>query len=342
MKKTTFALFVSNRVTFPQEIVNAAIAEVSAAVEKASFACLPPPFPVADEAEGRRFAAFLKGHEGAFDGIIAVFPNFGDESSTFTALRDAHVPILFQAYPDDPDRMGADFRRDAFCGKISAMNLFRQAGIPCTSFEPHTVRPSSSAFSRNLRDFSAVCRIVNGMRRVRCGSLGARCTPFKTVRFDETALERYGITNEAYDLSALFAAYEKISDSDPALKAEIEAFRAHVFWPEEAEGALLRIAKFALVIERLIEEQALDLVTLRCWTELEEHFRFSPCVILSYLNGKGIAANCEVDTINALAMRALSLAAGEPAACLDWNNNFGDDPEKCVLFHCGPTAKALL
>ena len=34
-------------------------------------------------------------------------------------------------------------------------------------------------------------------------------------------------------------------------------------------------------------------------------------------------------------MHALALASGEPSALVDWNNNYGDDPEKCVLFHCG-------
>ena len=31
----------------------------------------------------------------------------------------------------------------------------------------------------------------------------------------------------------------------------------------------------------------------------------------------------------------MQLAAGSPAAIVDWNNNYGDDEDKCVLFHCG-------
>jgi L-fucose isomerase-like protein len=34
-------------------------------------------------------------------------------------------------------------------------------------------------------------------------------------------------------------------------------------------------------------------------------------------------------------MHALSLASQLPSALVDWNNNYGDDPDKCVLFHCG-------
>ena len=41
-------------------------------------------------------------------------------------------------------------------------------------------------------------------------------------------------------------------------------------------------------------------------------------------------------------MYALQLASGKPSALVDWNNNYGDDPDKCVFFHCGNWAKAFL
>ena len=31
-----------------------------------------------------------------------------------------------------------------------------------------------------------------------------------------------------------------------------------------------------------------------------------------------------------------------PAAVLDWNNNYGDDEDKIILFHCGPVAQSLM
>ena len=41
-------------------------------------------------------------------------------------------------------------------------------------------------------------------------------------------------------------------------------------------------------------------------------------------------------------MYALQRASGEPAACLDWNNNYGNEENKCILFHCGSTAQSLM
>ena len=41
-------------------------------------------------------------------------------------------------------------------------------------------------------------------------------------------------------------------------------------------------------------------------------------------------------------MYALASASGRAATCLDWNNNYGDDDDKCILFHCGPVPQSLM
>ena len=335
-----FAVFVSNRTTFPQQLFVEAINEVAEAVRRSGHTPLLPPGGVADESGALQYREFLKDHP--CDGVLAVFPNFGDESSCLTALRDVGKPILFAAYQDQLDRMGPAVRRDAFCGKISAVNLFRQCRVPCTVLEPHTVDPSGAGFQDNLRTFAAICRVVNSMKRLRTGSIGARCTPFKTVRFDEVALERYGISNEAFDLSELFALIRALRDDDELVREKAQIVKDYSPWPSGSEAVRLRMAKLAAAVEKMIERYRLDLVTLRCWTELEEELKLSPCMVLSMLNDRRVVANCEVDTVNAIAMYALAQAADAPAACLDWNNNYGDDLDKCVLFHCGPTAGSLM
>ena len=335
-----FAIFVSNRTTFPQHLVTAAINEVAAAVRKSGHIPLIPDGGVANDAQALQYAAFLK--ENSCDGVLAVFPNFGDECSCLTALRDAGKPVLFVAYADRLDQLGADVRRDAFCGKISAVNLFRQCHIPCTVLEPHTVDVSSDVFQNNLKTFASVCRIVNSMKRMRTGSIGARVTPFKTVRFDEVALEKYGISNEAFDLSELFSRIKNLKENNDTVREKARFIKEYSSWPSGTEEVQLRMAKLAAAIDDMIREYRLDLITLRCWTELEEELKLSPCMVLSMLNDRKICANCEVDTVNAIAMYALSLAADAPGACLDWNNNYGDDPDACILFHCGPTAASLM
>jgi L-fucose isomerase-like protein len=335
------ALFISNRTTFPQTFIAQALQESGEALKRNGLEpVISDCSVVSNISEAIKYAAWLK--ENPCDGVVAVFPNFGDESSCVEALRDANVPILFQAYPDELNALDSVTRRDAFCGKISAVNVFQQCRIPHSVFEPHTVHPTSTEFDANLRDFAAVCRIVKGMRRIRTGSIGTRCTPFKTVRFDETTLEHYGITNEAFDFSEIFLRVESMRDDDDELHAKMKELRNYAAWPQNSGVALKNISKLAVAIDRMIADYHLDLITLRCWTELEEKWKITPCVILSMLNNKKIIANCEVDTVNALAMRALSLAADAPAACLDWNNNYGDNKNACILFHCGCIAADMM
>ncbi len=38
-------------------------------------------------------------------------------------------------------------------------------------------------------------------------------------------------------------------------------------------------------------------------------------------------------------MYMLALASGTPSALLDWNNNYGSHPDKCVCFHCSNLPK---
>ena len=75
---------------------------------------------------------------------------------------------------------------------------------------------------------------------------------------------------------------------------------------------------------------------------MQQQLGISPCVLLGELNDRGITAACEVDVGNAVAMHALSLASAGPATCLDWNNNYADEDDKCILFHCGPVPPSLM
>jgi L-fucose isomerase-like protein len=52
-----------------------------------------------------------------------------------------------------------------------------------------------------------------------------------------------------------------------------------------------------------------------------------------------LSSACEVDICGVVGMHALQLASGTPSALLDWNNNYGEDPDKAVCFHCSNLPK---
>ncbi len=348
MKKTTFALFFGNRGFMPAELIKGAREDMMKAVTDAGY-----DYILMDEKatrygavetrdEGRIYHDWLKSHEGEYDGVILCMPIFIDENGAVTALQDANVPILMQAYPDEIGKMDFAHRRDAFCGKFSVTDVFCQYKIPFTVLKPHVVNPLSEQFRENLNEFAGVCRVVKGMKRFNIGCIGARTTAFKTVRFDEVTLQRYGINVESFDLSELIFKVQKMEDENPKVLSKIERLKNYTNFSLVPTSSVLTLAKISVVIDEYIEEYHLDAIALRCWNEMENILRVCPCVLLSELNERGIVASCEIDLCSAITMRAMNLASGMPTACLDWNNNYGTDENKVVLFHCGPVAQSLM
>ncbi|MDD3153637.1 MAG: hypothetical protein PHS41_02125 [Victivallaceae bacterium] len=342
------ALFFGNRGFFPGSLIASARKELVEAVRKAGFESLLLPEEatrfgaVETAAEGRIYAKFLEEHKGEFDGVILCLPNFGDENGASEGLRDAGVPIYVLAYPDELNRMDFAHRRDAFCGKFSIMDVFTQFKIPFTAWAPHTLHPSQELFQEHLRKFGAVCRIVKRLRRCRIGAVGARPTLFKTIRFDETALQGFGITTEVFDNSDLLVAVDAVGDRDKELLAKLERYTSYTDFSGVPADKLTILAKISVALDRMIAEHELDAVALRCWSDLQKTLKISPCVVLSELGDRCIPAACELDVGNAVAMLALTAASEGPATCLDWNNNYADDPDRCILFHCGPVPQRLM
>ena len=341
--KSTFALFLGNRGLFPASLISGARAELISTLNGLGHEVI-----ALDEdatrygavetiQEAAKFAAFLRENRGKFDGVILSLPNFGDENGGVAALQDAGVPIYIQAYPDDMDKMSPDLRRDSFCGKLSMMDVFYQNDLKFTTLKPHVVSPASPRFVQNIDHFDRVCRVVKGLRRMRVGALGARTTAFKTVRVDEVALQRRGITVETLDLSDVFARVRKVSAESAAFKDKAAKLHAYASFGAVPAGPMDNLVRLGVVLDEIVDEFQLDAYAIRCWRELQNELNISPCVLLGELSDRGVAGACEVDIANAVMMHAFELASDAAVTLLDWNNNYEEEDDKCILFHCGPT-----
>lgn len=348
MKKTTFALFFGNRGFFPASLIAGAREEMKRELNALGHEVL-----MLDETatrygavetpqEGEVYANFLRQNRGKFGGVIVCLPNFGDETGAVAALQEANVPIWIQAYPDDYELMGPSTRRDSFCGKISIMDVFRQYGVKFSTMKPHTVRPGSEKFKANIDEFDRVCQVVKGVKGMVIGAIGARTTPFKTVRIDEVALQRRGVTIETFDMSDVFHRMRSVKAADAGYNDKAQLLREITTWDGVPDKAFDQIVKLSVTLDQMIQEARLDAVAIRCWTEIQLQMGISPCVAMGSLNDLGLAAACEVDLGNAVAMKALHLASYQPVGLLDWNNNYYDEDDKCILFHCGPMPASLM
>ncbi len=336
--KTTFALYFGNRGFFPGEVIADARKEMMQALEKSGFGYI-----IMDEKltrygavetiqEGKIYNAFLKENEGKYDGIILCLPNFGDENGASVAFKGINVPVLVQAYPDEIGKMDFAHRRDSLCGKIAMCNVLRQCKIKYTLTKKATVHPLSADFAEDLRLFGATCRVVKKLRDFNIGAIGARTTAFKTVRVDEIALQNCNVNVETIDLSMIFDMMEKVTAEELAEKrAYYSAKTDFGSYPEEK---LINISKLGVVIDKIIEKFNLNAIAVRCWDEFVTQYKIAPCLVLSDLNERGIPAACELDVNNSVMMYAMQAASDHPVMLLDVNNNYGEDNNKFIMFHC--------
>ena len=347
MSATTFGVIIGNRGFFPAALARDGRKEILRVLEEQGFntVCLgeeDTKFGVVETLQdARKCADLFKQRRDEIDGILVSLPNFGDERGIANTLRfaDLNVPVLIHAFPDEPHRMLMGGRRDSFCGKISACNNLWQYGIHYTLMAQHTVAPQSDAFKNDLRSFAATCQVVKGLKQVRVGVLGARPAAFNTVRFSEKLMEHSGITVETLDLSEVFGRISRLKDDDERVKTKLENIHHYVETPRIPAPSLAKMAKFGVVVDAWMKENDLAGTSVQCWTAMEEFFGVVPCTLMSMMSNNLLPSACETDMIGMIGMYILQLASQTPSAIVDWNNNYGEDPDKAVIFHCSNLPK---
>jgi len=349
MPKTTLGLIVGNRSFFPDALCLEGRERMMRALKKAGFnvVALGPKDTkfgsVETREDARKCADLFRRRADRIDGVVVTLPNFGDERGVADTLRMAglKVPVLVHAFPDDAKRMTLEHRRDSFCGKMSACNNLAQYGIAYSLTTLHTVAPESESFQDDLAQFGACCRVVRGLDGARVGAIGARPAAFNTVRYSEKILEAAGISVETIDLFEVFGRVELLKDNAPAVKSKLKAITDYIPTKGVPKTSLVKMARFGVVIDEWVADQELSATAVQCWTAIEEFFGVVPCTVMSMLSDSLSPSACEVDVTGAVGMLALRLAGGTPSALLDWNNNYGDDPDACVVFHCSNLPRSV-
>jgi L-fucose isomerase-like protein len=130
-----------------------------------------------------------------------------------------------------------------------------------------------------------------------------------------------------------------MKDQDPAAQAKLDQIQRYVSTDRVPAEALLKMAKLGAVVDGWMKETDVSISAVQCWTSLEEYFGVVPCTVMSMMSENLMSSACEVDICGVVGMHALQLASQTPSALLDWNNNYGDDPDKAVCFHCSNLPK---
>ena len=349
-KKPCLGVIYGNRDFFPDHLVAEARADLAGIFEKAGVRAVQLGIRdsklggVETRADARKCADLFRRHAAEIDGVLVCLPNFGDEKGVTETLKlsGLNVPILIQAYPDDLKQLSPALRRDAYCGKISVSNNLVQTGIKFTLTTKHVSHPTSKEFAADLHNFLGVCRVVNGLRGVRLGAVGARPAAFNTVRYSEKILERHGISVVTVDLSEFLGKTAKLDAKAASVKKKLAEITGYAPAPGVPSEKLLQMARLGVVLEEWMKANDIDATALQCWNSMQANFGCNACTLMSMMSNKFLPSACETDVTGVLTMYAMQLAGQTPAALVDWNNNYADDDDKCVLFHCGNWAKSFL
>ncbi|MHA1670416.1 MAG: L-fucose/L-arabinose isomerase family protein [Promethearchaeota archaeon] len=347
--KSSFGIILGNRDVFPDHLVKEGrkdILDVMNDLEYEYFILNEEDTPlgaVETYSDAKKCAELFKKNSDKILGIILCLPNFGDEKAVANTLKlaDLNVPILIQASSDEINKMNRKFRRDAFCGKLSVCSVLYQHGIPFTLTETHTCPINSDAFKADIRKFEKVCKIVKKFKNARFGQIGTRPNAFETVRYSEKILQLHGITIEPIDMSEIFGMINLLQDDDPKIQEKIQFIKNYTPTTSFPEDGLLKLAKLAVVVENWVIDNDLDGFAFQCWPSIQDNFGIVPCAVMSMFSEGLVPAACEVDISGLVGMYILQVASENPSAILDWNNNYGEDPDKMVLFHCSNLPKSF-
>ncbi len=346
----TLGVIVTNRNFFADSLVEQGRKQVLAALEGLGVQAVildttaTPLGAVESWEDAKACAALFKQHRSDIDGILVSLPNFGNEKGVADAIRlsELNVPVLVHAFPDSTASLTAAGRRDAFCGKLSVTNNLYQYGIPFSLTERHVLAPTSPDFVAEIDKFGRLCRVVRGLRRVRLGAIGARPQAFNTVRYSEKLLEASGISVVTLDLSEVFGWAAKLAADDARVVAKLDEITGYARAGKVPNDKLVMMAKLGIVIGDWMDEFALDATAIQCWESLQHNVGINACTLMSMMSDRFMPSACEVDIAGTVSMYALQLASAAPAGLVDWNNNYDDEPDKCLYFHCGNWARTLV
>jgi L-fucose isomerase-like protein len=350
MEKSTFGIIVSTRGFFNPKLAEEGRRELLEKLEKMGHKVVilseeDTKFGVVESvSDAKKCAELFVNRRKDIEGIIVSLPNFGDEVGVITALDLAKlkVPVLVHACDDALDQMHFEGRRDAFCGKLSVCNNLHQYDISFTNTTLHTCSIDSKEFTQDIEDFDKICRVLSGLKNLRVAQIGTRPAAFQTVRYSEKLLQKSGIQVVPVDLSEIIAASQAM-ETDASVLELVDEIKKYGTIPScIAEENIIKAAKLTQAVKKFMHDNECATGAIQCWDSIQKNYGCATCLTMSMMGEEGMPFACETDVTGAITMYALYLASGSPSGYLDWNNNYGDQRDKCIGFHCSNYPKSFI
>jgi len=271
---------------------------------------------------------------GEIDLAILFFCTWVAEDITLALAREMmDVPMLLWALP----YLDRDVPMPSpMSGLIASGSNIRRLGKRCI----HLVGGVTPGTVGKALRAAKVAAVVRGLRRARFGIVGYPCPGMIDVAVDEAEIQRaLGATAVHLDLDALLQLAEAASPEEAGraaacLLCAVQGDR-EIDEPRLAENLRLYAG-----LKEMVRQNALDAYCVRCWPELRDGRKITPCTAHALLAEEGVPNTCEVDLTALIATWILSRLADAPAFNFDFTA-YLEEEGAVQLAHCGAAAPSL-
>lgn len=269
-------------------------------------------------------------------GIFMPHCNFGTEYVCARLAKEMNLPVLLWGPRDErPDEDGIRLR-DSQCGLFATGKVLRRFRVPFTYMT--NCRLTDPEFERGIRNFLAVCNVVDVFRHTRILQIAPRPFDFWSTMCNEgELLEKFNIQLSPIPMPELTTEMKKVKEEG----LEVEKVVAYCMdkmcvkiKPEE----LVNVAALKVAMKNLADKYGCNAIAIQCWNALQGEIGIMPCAANSLLNEEGIPVVCETDIHGAITAVLVEAAGMDENRSFfaDWTVRHPDNENGELLQHCGP------
>lgn len=269
-------------------------------------------------------------------GLFLPHCNFGTEYVCARLAKELGVPVLLWGPLDERPEPDGVRLRDTQCGLFATGKVLRRFQIPFTYMT--NCRLNDPVFERGIREFLAVCNIVQTFKNIRILQIAPRPFDFWTTMCNEgELLEKFNIQLAPIPMPELTDEVKKAKEE----KTEVEKVVNYCKENMEImikEEELINVAALKVAMKRLSEKYGCQAIAIQCWNALQGELGVMPCAANALLNDEGIPVVCETDIHGAITSLLVEAAGMDETRSFfaDWTIRHPDIENGELLQHCGP------
>ena len=272
--------------------------------------------------------------EREVDLVVLFFCSWVSEDVTLALARGlGDIPLFLWALP----YLDRDIPMPSpMSGLTGSGSNIRRIGKPFA----YVIGEVTAATVEQVARAAGAAAAARSLRRARLGVVGEPCPGMVDVVVDEAGLQKaLGVTTVHFELDELVRAAQTASPGE-AERAAQRLIAATGGRKEVSAEALADSLRLYVAIRQLVRTNQLDAYCVRCWPELRDQHKITPCTAHALMAQEGIPSTCEVDVTALITTWLLSRLAGAPAFNFDITGYL--EPEDAIqVAHCGAAEPSL-